>query len=566
MNPGHLISTLGAGAALVGASLLDWVRLPEVPTAAPAYAAGPTGQVVLGLAALALLGGAAGLAWPRLSGRIGRATLLLGGLMAAWLVGAWAAPHTALGAAAHGLPSGMTVAMGAGFALAAAGGLLTVVGSLWAVRRADADLPRPLRATLLRGGTPVGEHVLDRPGAWSPPGLPETAPQLHVGPLGDVVLAVAPSATRGLTLNGEQRPLDGACGCHDRHHVALEPGDWGLVDQGDDALFFHFAPQLPPRGALAALRDEFVAATVMAALVLQVGLLSNAALAGSPRPDQPAADALGLEQMGQPWRPGPRADLAYRVEGAPAERTLRALGTWLAQRWTAAPARDEAPPPAGAAKPAARTAVRPSPAGAVTGHGLARLLADPGTLRRSGLAGILTDRGAEQRIAQAMEGATGAAASGPGVDFVGNAQADRRLASGTLLAQRGGAAGPPLTARARRRVRPVALPGRAVTAGTCDAKRVQDALARRAAALQACYERRLQTRPDLSGQAILRWVQGADGQARAVALRSSTLGDRPLERCLERTVARLRLPPRSDGGACVIQWPFAFLRPSAEGP
>lgn len=108
----------------------------------------------------------------------------------------------------------------------------------------------------------------------------------------------------------------------------------------------------------------------------------------------------------------------------------------------------------------------------------------------------------------------------------------------------------------KRQVGKLAL-GTAKTAGFCKKSDIAGAVRRRASALRACYESRLQLAPKLAGQVIVRWKITTSGTTADASIASSSLKSSEVEACLLRTLRRIKYA-KPEGGICVVQWPFVF--------
>ena len=93
--------------------------------------------------------------------------------------------------------------------------------------------------------------------------------------------------------------------------------------------------------------------------------------------------------------------------------------------------------------------------------------------------------------------------------------------------------------------------------GFCSPADIAQAVRRRAAAIRACYEERLQALPTLAGKLSVRWTIGMDGQVQQAMVGSSTLADGGVGECVLRTIRRMSFTRPKDG-VCVVQWPFVF--------
>ena len=101
-------------------------------------------------------------------------------------------------------------------------------------------------------------------------------------------------------------------------------------------------------------------------------------------------------------------------------------------------------------------------------------------------------------------------------------------------------------------------PGTELDLGSyCDEPDVRDTLEARQEAIHHCYERQLQSTPDLEGVVELSWQIHLDGSARSVIVVASTIDDESVESCLTRVIASTEFT-EPDGGMCAVSYPVNF--------
>ena len=91
----------------------------------------------------------------------------------------------------------------------------------------------------------------------------------------------------------------------------------------------------------------------------------------------------------------------------------------------------------------------------------------------------------------------------------------------------------------------------------CDKKDIRVAMNRAKGSFRFCYQRELQSTPDLAGRVVLRFTIGTDGRPKGPAIASSTLKNKAAHACLLKTVKRMTFKPPK-GGVCPVRWPFTF--------
>lgn len=91
----------------------------------------------------------------------------------------------------------------------------------------------------------------------------------------------------------------------------------------------------------------------------------------------------------------------------------------------------------------------------------------------------------------------------------------------------------------------------------CDPENIREVVDARSSDLQHCYERQLQTNPDLSGHVTANWRIELDGSVSNATIAESTLNHRQAEGCMVRQLEQMRFD-EPDGGMCDIDFPFVF--------
>ncbi len=91
----------------------------------------------------------------------------------------------------------------------------------------------------------------------------------------------------------------------------------------------------------------------------------------------------------------------------------------------------------------------------------------------------------------------------------------------------------------------------------CDKGNLRRVVESKSNAIQYCYEKQLQTNPELKGKVIAQWKIGLEGQVKSTSIASSTVNNRKVESCIMRVIKRMRFE-KPDGGICVINYPFVF--------
>jgi formylglycine-generating enzyme required for sulfatase activity len=98
--------------------------------------------------------------------------------------------------------------------------------------------------------------------------------------------------------------------------------------------------------------------------------------------------------------------------------------------------------------------------------------------------------------------------------------------------------------------------GSGASSGFCKKSNLKAVVRRRAGALRACYEARLQLNPKLKGKLIAQWVITEDGAVREAKIAGS-LEDGKVKNCVLRVLRRMRFA-KPEAGICRVRWPFVF--------
>ncbi len=93
--------------------------------------------------------------------------------------------------------------------------------------------------------------------------------------------------------------------------------------------------------------------------------------------------------------------------------------------------------------------------------------------------------------------------------------------------------------------------------GGCDKGDIAKNVKMRAAALRACYEIQLMSKPSLQGKITAQWTIDTEGAVKNPKIVSDSMANSAVADCVTRTIGRVRFK-KPDAGICVIQWPFVF--------
>jgi TonB family protein len=91
----------------------------------------------------------------------------------------------------------------------------------------------------------------------------------------------------------------------------------------------------------------------------------------------------------------------------------------------------------------------------------------------------------------------------------------------------------------------------------CDRGNIAKVIRSRRGAFRFCYTRQLQLHQDLKGRVVVRLT--IDESGRVVAAGSSgSMANKKVHACVLKEARKLKFKPPTEGGRCVVNWPFKF--------
>lgn len=100
--------------------------------------------------------------------------------------------------------------------------------------------------------------------------------------------------------------------------------------------------------------------------------------------------------------------------------------------------------------------------------------------------------------------------------------------------------------------------GHADVRGSLSKEMLGGVVQRHLSELQLCYEQELNSRPDLSGRAQVKFIISPSGVVQAANVESSTLGAASAENCIAQAVRLWTFPKPRGGGIVIVTYPFLF--------
>jgi len=108
----------------------------------------------------------------------------------------------------------------------------------------------------------------------------------------------------------------------------------------------------------------------------------------------------------------------------------------------------------------------------------------------------------------------------------------------------------------RRSRAPDVVPGQAVVKGSLDKEIIRRVIRRHINEVKYCYEKELNTNPDLKGRISIQFTISGTGQVIASVVQSSDMKNPACEQCIAQAVRRWLFPKPEGGGIVIVTYPF----------
>jgi hypothetical protein len=579
MRTGHIISLVGALLALLGALAMPWQSFQLAGITASALDVMPTGGFVVLFTLAALASSALGIVTFK---RYQFAAAVLGSslVLFAVLVYSNMGKGAGLDMMAH-----EAIDMGVGYSIAVWGTVLMFVGPLVVFASQPKWTPNMqfLRVAVLWRDSVVQEKLLQDPqtvtvgddirNAFVIPNdkLPKRFPLFRAGRKGEYAIGLTRDLEGQITVNQKTQPIgdfvkSATENVEGINYVPIQLGDWGIVNLGDVKVFFQFVqPDERTRKEAKAAPMEFpVWASIGWSSFIQVGFLLLSILLW----DKEIIRTLNLS-----------ADRDLTVEAEvvkPEEKKIE-----LPEPEAEEEPEDDLAKKAGGEegkfgdpdeKPDKQSKI-PKMDGKMADKidvkkvGLTDLLSTNKLGGSGAIADILgkNSSGIGNKIAYAMAGEGGEFVMGHGsggMGFTGDGSGGGGTGTGRIQGMAdidtGGGKGvrASIGDKSAKRVGKLDV-GSSTAQGFCKKGNIESVVKRRAGAIRACYEQRLQVNKDLKGKLTVRWTINAEGRVEGATATQNTLNDGETTSCIVRIMARLSFE-KPEGGICVVQWPFVF--------
>lgn len=580
MRTGHVLTLIGVALYLVAALALPWQHFVLADVEAMSFDVSIVGQIAIGIAILAAASSAFGL----LSGQralTARINLGLTVLLMLWLV--YAKANNTFG---FELMAYEEVGMKLGYLLAIWGVVGALSGALlvlWTLPAWD-ESSASLRVITLYKNKIVGDRIIYQPQVLSVAeahggDVPDhtvraTLPHFRVTPEGDCSVGFAPTAAGkpGKVSFGSvsKTVSEIAAKGFKRKGVAFAPfgfGDRGTVDLGDTQVAFHFVAPVAGHSPAPLLDRTEVAAFSMAAAIALVAIAAYPILTWREEAKPPVwcsaddAKCAGVVAKVQ------EAEEKIAIEDVPQPEAEEEIEEEVSKKAGGEEGKFGDPN----LDPKIESKVP-----LMDGKMVERI--DP---RQVGLNKLLTENlGQMDAVAEVLKGDMGAMTSklavamgGEGSEFVlghgsgglgftgdgtggGGDGAGRIMGMGDIDTGGGQGVKAGIGDKGKKRVGNVTLSG-STAQGFCKKGNIESVVKRRAGAIRACYEQRLQVKKDLKGKITVRWTIDTEGAVSSASATADSMGDSETTNCLLRTLRRMRFE-KPEGGVCVVQWPFVF--------
>lgn len=100
--------------------------------------------------------------------------------------------------------------------------------------------------------------------------------------------------------------------------------------------------------------------------------------------------------------------------------------------------------------------------------------------------------------------------------------------------------------------------GDPIILGALDKSLIDAVIKRNMNQIRYCYQRELTKNPDLGGKIVVKFVIAKDGTVSSATTKSSTMGNKAVENCINGRFMRFKFPEPKGGGIVIVSYPFIF--------
>lgn len=577
MRSGHILTIIGVALYLVGALVLPWQHFTLANVDAFSFEVSIFNVLGIALASLVGLSSLSALVTGKRASSA-KLNLLLSALAFILLI---VSSSTRMGS--FSVMQFEEAVLGGGYLAAIWGVIIMVIGGLFVLATLPAwDTSSPfLRVLTMHKGQVVGDQVIYKPGVYPTAesltgkvadSTRNELPSFKVTREGDCAIAFANSVPSSASVAiGSTSLQANAIG---KGFKAFNYGESGTVEMGDTQVHFHFIAPIPGHTAAAGFDRTEVGAFALAASFGFIALALVPIITMSADPVRnPLCGAAAKEAEG--GCPGVFAkevsleEQVVEVEVKPPEEAVNEVEY----------DEDVSKKAGGEEGKFGDPNIDPTVESKIPN--MDGKMVDRVDPRQIGLTKLLNDSaGGMNAVAEVLKGDVGAMSSklavamgGSGSEFVlghgsggmgysgtgsggGGDGTGRIMGMGDIDTGGGKGVKAGLGDKGKKRVGNLQMSG-SQQQGFCKKSNIESVVKRRAGAIRACYEQRLQVKNNLQGKVVIQWTINTEGGVQGVSSTSDTLGDNDAKQCIIRTIQRMRFE-KPEGGICVISWPFVF--------
>jgi outer membrane biosynthesis protein TonB len=100
--------------------------------------------------------------------------------------------------------------------------------------------------------------------------------------------------------------------------------------------------------------------------------------------------------------------------------------------------------------------------------------------------------------------------------------------------------------------------GDAIILGALDKSLIDAVIKKHMNQIRYCYQRELPKNPSLAGKVTVKFVIGKTGSVSKASTKTSTLGSKAVEGCINSRFMRFQFPEPKGGGIVIVSYPFIF--------
>jgi TonB family protein len=102
------------------------------------------------------------------------------------------------------------------------------------------------------------------------------------------------------------------------------------------------------------------------------------------------------------------------------------------------------------------------------------------------------------------------------------------------------------------------VPGKTIIQGSLSKEEIGRVIRRNLARFKYCYEKQLNSNPNLSGKVAVYFTIAPTGDVASASIRETSMNDENVESCVVKVMRSLKFPKPRGGGIVVVTYPFVF--------